>query len=179
MSATNETHPAVAHARPAPTEDPSTAPALPSEHGAGTTPLAAATCYRAWGWPVTLRRDQVWLGLGDDVVALAIPVSLAPQVTAILRQRRCPPPLLAHPYAPEHQVLVAGERYGVSLPWPPGVHRVTATLLLPPTMTLRGPITWIHPPEPNALRHCREINVAAAVRTALSDPPPSSGPAPS
>ncbi|MGH3697521.1 MAG: hypothetical protein ACRDRX_26670 [Pseudonocardiaceae bacterium] len=159
------------------TEDPTAAPALPSQDSVDVTPLTAATCYQAWGWPVSLRRDHVWLHLGGHTVALVIPMPLAPQVVAILRQRRCSPPVLAHPYVPEHYVLLAGERYGVSLPWPPGIHRVTATLLLPPTITSRGPITWIHPPEPDALQLCREIDVVAAVRTALSSPPPSSRPA--
>jgi hypothetical protein len=75
--------------------------------------------------------------------------------------------VLTHPHAPGHQVLLAGERYGVELPWPPGVHRVAETLSLPPTATARGPITWVHPPEPDALALCREVDVLAAVRTVL------------
>jgi hypothetical protein len=39
--------------------------------------------------------------------------------------------------------VITGERYGVELPWPVSVHRVTGVLLLPPTVTLRGPITWV------------------------------------
>lgn len=50
------------------------------------------------------------LNLEPDLVALITPIVLATQVTAILTRRRCPPPVLAHPYAPEHQVLLAGER---------------------------------------------------------------------
>lgn len=68
-----------------------------------TDPLAAMTDYRAWGWPVTLRRNQISLNLDGDTVALIIPVLLTIEVTAILAQRRCPVPMLAHPYAPEHR----------------------------------------------------------------------------
>lgn len=81
------------------------------------------------------------------------------------------PVVLTHPYAPEHRVMLAGEPYGVMLPWPPGVHRITGTLLLPPTVTPRGPLTWVCPPQPDALRLCREIDILAALRTALIDPP--------
>jgi hypothetical protein len=38
-------------------------------------------------------------------------------------------------------------------------------------MTPRGPLTWAHPPQADALRLCREFEVFAAVRTALRDPP--------
>ena len=96
-------------------------------------------------------------------------------MTALLRQRRCPPPVLAHPYAPEHQVLLAGEPYELDVPWPPGVHQVTGALLLPPTVTGQGPITWVRPPEPGALTLCREIDVIAALRAVLRDSPPVSG----
>ena len=134
-------------------------------------PLTAAVCYRGWGWPVTLRGEQVWLNLEPDTVALIMPVPLAGQVTKILNQRRCPPLALIHPETPEHQVLLAGERYGVALPWPPGIHRASGTLPLPPTKTARGPVTWVHPPEADALRLCREVDVFGALRPALRDPP--------
>lgn len=134
-------------------------------------PLAATAGYRAWGWPVTLRRDQIRLDLDGDTGALIIPVLLATEVAAILATRRCPVPVLAHPYAPEHRILLVAERFGVTLPWPPGVRQVTGTLLLPPTLTHRGPITWIHLPGPDAVQLCREIDVLAALRTALNDPP--------
>lgn len=136
-----------------------------------TRPLAAAVGYRVWGWPVVLRGDHVWLNLEPDTVALIIPVLLAEQVTTILIQRRCPPLVLVHPDTPEHLVLLAGERYGVALPWPTGVHRGTGTFPLPPTMTPRGPVTWMYPPEEDALQLCREVDVFTALRTALHDPP--------
>lgn len=157
-----------------PTEDPSTALEPMPRNCADTTPLTAATRYRTWGWPVTLRGDQVQLDLSDDAVAVIIPAPLAEHVTTTLHQRRCPPAVLAHPDAPEHQIFLAGKRYGITLPWPPGVHRVTAALLLPPSMTPRGSITWIHPPQPDALRHCREIDVIAALRVLRTSPPGSS-----
>lgn len=147
------------------------APASPAAMSTDATPLAAGAVYRAWGWPVTIRHDRVWLE--SDIVARIIPVLLATEVAAILTRRHCPAPVLAHPYATEHQILLAGERFGVALPWPPDVRQVTGTLLLPPTFTPRGPVTRVRPPEPDALRLCREIDVLAAVRTALSDPPSS------
>jgi hypothetical protein len=45
--------------------------------GTDAPPAAAAATYQAWGWPVTLRGDQVWLGLDRSVVALLVPVRLA------------------------------------------------------------------------------------------------------
>lgn len=138
----------------------------------------AAVAYREVGWPVTLRGDQVSLDLDRDVdaVALVIPAILASEVTGVLVRRRCPPAVLAHPALPAHRIILAGERYGVRLTWPTGVHRVTGTLLLPPTMTAHGPVQWVRPPQPHALKLCREIDVVAALRTALSDQPPSSPP---
>lgn len=132
---------------------------------------AAAVTYREWGWPVTRRGHQVWLTLDPDLVALVMPVGLSARVGTILRQRRCPPLVLAHPDAPEHHVMLAGERYGVALAWPAGMHRSTGTFPLPPTKTANGPVTWVQPPEADALRLCREIDVFAALRTALRDPP--------
>ncbi|MCA1695768.1 MAG: hypothetical protein LC749_14140 [Actinobacteria bacterium] len=148
------------------------APAPPADiTSSDTRPLAAAVGYRVWGWPVTSRGDQVWLRLEPDAVALVVPVLLAERVTAILTQRRCPPLVLVHPDAPEHRVLLAGEPYGVGLPWPTGVHRVGGTVSLPPTKTARGPVTWVYPPEADALRLCREVDVFGALRTALRGPP--------
>lgn len=155
---------AAVSAAPAPGSTLATAP--PADD---TRPLAAAVGYRVWGWPVVLRGDQVWLKLEPDMVALVTPVLLTEQVTAILSQRRCAPLVLVHPDVPGHRVLLAGERYGVALPWPPGVHRTTDTFPLPPTMTLRGPITWAYAPEADALCLCREIDVFGALRTALRD----------
>jgi hypothetical protein len=116
---------------------------------------------------VIVHRDQVRLSLHRDVSALAIPIPLGTKVTQILTQRRCTPPVLAHPYTPEHHILLTGERYGVPLPWPPQVHRITGVLALPPTVTPRGPITWTRPLGEDSLRLCREIDLFGAVRTAL------------
>ncbi|MPZ66863.1 MAG: hypothetical protein GEU83_15600 [Pseudonocardiaceae bacterium] len=120
---------------------------------------------------MTLRRDQVTLDLDRQVVPLLIPTDLTTDVTAILAARRCPAPILAHPDVSEHRVLLAGEPFDAALPWPPGVAQVTGTLPIPPTVTPRGPVTWIEPPQPDALRLCREIDLFAAVRTTLRDPP--------
>jgi hypothetical protein len=139
---------------------------------AATGLAAGGITYQEWGWPVILHRDQVRLSLDHDVSALAIPVPLCTEVTEILVQRRCAPPVLAHPYIPDHHILLTGERYGVPLPWPPQVHQVTGILLLPPTVTARGPITWTNPPREDSLQLCREIDLFGALRTTLNDAPP-------
>jgi len=145
---------------------------------AGNAGLAAGgACYQEWGWPVTLHRDQVRLSLHHEVSALAIPVPLCTEVTDVLTLRRCAPLVLAHPYAPEHRIVLTGERYGVRLPWPAGVHRITGVLLLPPTVTPRGPITWTRTPREDSLRLCREIDLFGALRTALGDCSPRDRPA--
>ncbi|MGH3905579.1 MAG: hypothetical protein ACRDTE_15555, partial [Pseudonocardiaceae bacterium] len=106
---------------------------------ADPSPRTAATTYLTWDWPVTLRHNQIWLDLRHEAVALIIPTLLATDVTRILHQRRCPTPVLAHPYVPEHRVL-AGEHFGVALPWPP-----------------------------TALRLSREIDLLGALHTALAN----------
>ena len=127
---------------------------------------------------MSCHRDQTWLSLTNDVVALVIPALLAARVSVILAARRCPPPVLVHPEAREHWFVLAGERFGVALPWPPGVHHFTGGhLLLPPAVTLRGPVTWVAPSRSVALRLCREVDVFAAVRTALRELRPG-GPSP-
>lgn len=133
-------------------------------------PLVAAARYQEWGWPVVLHRDQIRLNLDGDRSALIFLTPLVTEVTAILATRRCPVPVLAHPDTPEHQILLVAERFGPVLPWPPGVRQITGTLLLPPTVTPCGPITWVQLPEPDALLLCREIDVLAALRTALNEP---------
>jgi hypothetical protein len=144
--------------------------------GAGAGLAAGGAYYQQWDWPVILHRDQVRLSLHCDVSALAIPVPLGTEVTEILTRRRCAPAVLAHPDIPEHRIVLTGERYGVPLPWPHQVHRVTGVLLLPPTVTPRGPITWAQPPQEDSLRLCREIDLFGALRTALSESPPSDPP---
>ncbi len=140
---------------------------------------AGGAAYREWGWPVTVHRDQTRLSLHHEVSALTIPVLLGTEVTKILARRGCAPAVLAHPDTPERHTLLTGERYGVTLPWPHQVHQVTGLLLLPPTMTPRGPITWIRRPQEDSLRLCREIDLFGALRTALnSSPPPRTNTAP-
>lgn len=140
--------------------------------------LAAGFAYRRLGWPVTLHAGQLSLDLDLDVdaVALLLPTPLSTTVTDTLLRRRCPPPVLAHPALPTHRVIVAGERYGVPLAWPTEVHRVTTTLLLPPTVTTDGPLFWVRPPVLHALRLCREIDVFTALRAVLTTPPPEADP---
>ena len=137
--------------------------------------VGAVLAYRELGWPVTVRGEQVSLNLDLDLdaVAVVIPTGLAERVVQILAGRRCPPTVLAHPALATHRVIVAGERYGVPLGWPAGVHRVTGTLLLPPSTTIHGPVQWVRPPQQHALQLCREIDVCAALATVLREPPPS------
>lgn len=133
----------------------------------GSAQAAEPADYQQWGWPVTVHRGQIRLSLDRHVSALAISASLSTTVTRILTQRRCAPAVLAHPYAPEHRIVLTGEKYGVMLPWPAQMHQVTGVLLLPPTVTARGPIMWTQPPQLHSLRRCREIDLFGAVRTAL------------
>ncbi|MGH3913397.1 MAG: hypothetical protein ACRDTC_08305 [Pseudonocardiaceae bacterium] len=91
--------------------------------------LAAAAGYRLWGWPVALRRDQILLDLDGDTVALIIPVLLAAEVVVILAQRCCPMPVLAHPCAPEHRILLVAQRFEVALSWPLGIRVINGTRL--------------------------------------------------
>jgi hypothetical protein len=83
----------VIHVSESPAPPPTTPPPDNSEPGL----LAALTGYLSWGWPVTLRRDQIWLSLDERAVALIIPTALATDVVTILATRRCPAPVLAHP----------------------------------------------------------------------------------
>ncbi|HET9257527.1 MAG TPA: hypothetical protein VFO16_20320 [Pseudonocardiaceae bacterium] len=157
----------LSHVRDSPQPPPATAADEAPPHCKG--PRSAALTYQRWGWPVTQHRDEVWLALEPEAVALLIPAPLATVVTELLCQRRCPPPVLAHPDTPGHRIVLAGEPYGVCLPWPSDVYRASGTLPLPPTATPHGPITWVHRPRHDALQLCREIDVIAALRTALRD----------
>ncbi len=125
--------------------------------------------YHAWDWPVTHQRDQIWLNMHGDVSAIAIPIPLSTDVTRILIARHCAPAVLAHPYAPEHHIVLTGERYGITLPWPPEVQQIVGALMLPPTVTPRGGITWVQPPCKNSLRLSREIDVFGALRAVLHE----------
>jgi len=133
------------------------------------TGLINGAVYQAWGWPVIQHRDQIRLSLDCDVSAIAVPILLSAEVTQILTERHCAPAVLANPYAPEHHLILTGERFGVALPWPPSVQQVTGALMLPPTMTPRGPITWVQPPGQDSLHFSREIDVFGALRTVLAD----------
>lgn len=123
--------------------------------------------YLDWGWPVTVSGDGVLLGLGAEVVAIALPAELADAVVAVLDARRCPVPVLIDARAPGHRVLLAGEAFGVRLPWPAGAGFLTGWVPLPPSATPLGPVTWQRPPVGPDLRACREIDIFGAVQTVL------------
>lgn len=131
--------------------------------------IAGGPLYSGWGWPVTQQRDLIQLSLDRDASAIAIPLPLSVEVTRVLTARHCAPAVLAHPYAPEHQMVLTGEKFGAALPWPPGVYQVSGSVMLPPTMTVGGPITWVQPPSKDSLRLAREIDVFGALRTVIND----------
>ncbi len=136
---------------------------------AGPTPThrrVSPEGYAALGWPVTLRGDQVSLTLDGEVTALVLPTALAEQTMQVLIAHARPAPVLTHPDAPEHRVLIAGEPYGIPLPWPDEAQVVTGHLALPPTVTPRGAVTWAHLPDGHALTLCREIDLIGAIYTA-------------
>jgi hypothetical protein len=134
----------------------------------GEAGCASGLTYQAWGWPVSQHRDLIQLRLHRNASAIAIPIPLSAEVTQVLIDRHCAPAVLAHPYAPDHHMVLAGERFGATLPWPSDVYQVTDAVMLPPTMTICGPITWVRPPSKDSLRLSREIDVFGALRTVLS-----------
>lgn len=81
----------------------------------------------------------------------------------------CPAPYGADE-SPFRTPTVAGraDRYAVPLPRPDGIHRITSHVVLPPTSTAQGPVSWAQPPQRDTLGFCREIDVLAALRTALA-----------
>jgi hypothetical protein len=99
------------------------------------------------GLAVTCPRDQVWLSRKPDTVALVIPALLAAEVSAIL-SRRCPPPVVVYPEAPSAGSCSQGSAMGWRGLGHPGVHRVTGVVLLSPTVTPCGPVSWVNPPPP-------------------------------
>ena len=131
--------------------------------------LSNGLAYQAWAWPVTQHHDQIRLRLDCDVSAIAIPIVLSTQLIELLTARHCDPAVLAHPDTPDHHLILTAERFPAPLPWPRGVYQITGTLLLPPTMTPRGPITWIRPPHQDSLHLSREIDVFGALRAIHAD----------
>ncbi|MGH3905699.1 MAG: hypothetical protein ACRDTE_16170 [Pseudonocardiaceae bacterium] len=149
------------------TEKPATPlSALPPAGPAPAHRRASPEGYAALGWPVTVRGDQVLLTLDGDVTAISLPATLADQTMQILIARARPAPVLTHPDAPEYRILIAGEPYGIPLPWPDEVRVLTGHLPLPPTVTPRGAVTWAHLPDGHALTFCREIDLIGAIYTA-------------
>lgn len=110
-------------------------PPTPSLDTGGIAQWAAGGTCDQGGWPVTPHQVPVPVSLHHDVSALAIPVQLCREVTEVLTQRRCAPPVLAHPDAPKHRIVLTAERYPVRLLlWPAGAHQITG-VLPPPTVT--------------------------------------------
>lgn len=137
---------------------------MPEEARLATHP--DETAYQGLGWPVHLQGDQVVLPLGQCATALVVPMDLAEAITPILTALNRPAPVLLHPDAAGCCVVIAGEPYGVPLPWPEPVRVVTGVLALPPSQTPHGPVRWYRQAPTHPLGTCREIDVFAAVRTA-------------
>lgn len=97
--------------------------------------------------------------------AQIVSVDLAEAITPILTVLDRPVPVLLHPDAPGCGVVIAGEPYGVPLPWPEAVQVVTGMLALSPSQTPHGPVRWYQAPH-HPLDTCRKIGIFAAVRTA-------------
>ena len=126
----------------------------------------AETDYRRLGWSVHLEGDQVVLPLGQCATALIMPMDLAEAIAPLLTALNSPAPVLLHPDAPGRGVVIAGEPYGVLLPWPEAVQVVPGALTLPPSKTSHGPVRWYRQAPTHPLDTCREIDVFAAVRKA-------------
>ncbi|MGH3897803.1 MAG: hypothetical protein ACRDTA_06015 [Pseudonocardiaceae bacterium] len=137
-----------------------------SPQGAGPTTRLGEAAYCALDWPVHLQGDRVVLPLGQCATAQIMPVDLIEAITPILTALDRPMSVLVHPDAAGCGVVIAGEPYGVPLPWPETVQVVTGMLALPPSRTPQGPVGWYHQAPTQPLANCREIDVFAAVRTA-------------
>lgn len=136
------------------------------QHATTTQAPRGETDYSALGWPVHLQGDQLVLPLGHYATAQIVPVELAAAITPILAALDRPVPVLVHPDAPGCGVIIAGEPYGVPLPWPKTVQVVTGMLALPPSRTPHGPVRWWYKQAPHhPLTTCREIDVFSAMRT--------------
>lgn len=134
----------------------------------GDAEISGGPACSGWGWPVIQERGLIQLRLDCNASAIAIPISLCIKVTRVLTARHCAPAVLAHPYAPEHHIVLTGEKFGAALPWPSGVYQVGGAVMLPPTVTVSGPVTWVQPPSRDSLRLSREIDVFGALRTVIS-----------
>jgi hypothetical protein len=116
---------------------------------------------------VQLQGDQLGVPLGHCATAHIVPMDLVAAITLILAALDRPVPVLIHPDAPGCGVVIAGEPYGVPLPWPATVQVVTGMLPLPPSQTPHGPVHWYQQHQPHhPLATCREIDVFSAMRTA-------------
>ncbi len=164
-------------ARPLLLNDDAPAGASTGEEGISTEtdPATAGAVYRLWGWPVSVRGDQIWLALDGGAVALVIPALVAADVATILSQRRCPPLVLAHPYGPPTagcagRGAVSGVT-GLACRSAPGHRRHAAATHRHHAGTGHlGPLTAAR-----RIGAMPGIDVRTALRTALSDPPPRAG----
>jgi hypothetical protein len=137
------------------------------QHGATTQAPQNETDYSSLDWPVQLQGDQLVLPLGHCATAHIVPMDRVAAITLILAALDRPVPVLIHPDAPGCGVVIAGEPYGVPLPWPATVQVVTGMLPLPPSQTPHGPVHWYQQHQPHhPLTTCREIDVFSAMRTA-------------
>ncbi|MDQ4034023.1 MAG: hypothetical protein M3332_17975 [Actinomycetota bacterium] len=136
------------------------------QHSATTHAPRSETDYSSLDWPVQLHGDQLVLPLGHCATAHIVPMDLVAAITPILAALDRPVPVLIHPDAPGCGLVIAGEPYGVPLPWPATVQVVTGMLPLPPSQTPHGPVHWYQHQPHHPLATCREIDVFSAMRTA-------------
>lgn len=136
-----------------------------------TALLKALVDYRARQWPVLAHHHQIRMSLQQRLVAVLIPTTLTAPIRDTLLSWNWTPAVLAHPYAPEQRVLLAEVNPELAWAWPAPAQRVTGSLLLPPSTTARGPVRWVHLPDPD-LPLAREIDLLAALRTTTLDSAP-------
>ena len=135
------------------------------QHGATTQAPRSKTDYSSQDWPVQMQGEQLVLPLGHCATAHLLPMDLAAAITPILAALDRPVPVLIHPDAPGCGVVIAGEPYGVPLPWPETA-QVVGMLPLPPSRTPHGPVHWYQDAPHHPLTTCREIDVFSAMRAA-------------
>lgn len=114
------------------------------QHSATTQAPRSETDYSSLDWPVQLHGDQLVLPLGHCATAHIVPMDLVAAITPILAALDRPVPVLIHPDAPGCGLVIAGEPYGVPLPWPATVQVVSGMLPLPPARPHTGRCTGIN-----------------------------------
>ncbi|MCP2258609.1 hypothetical protein LX15_002307 [Streptoalloteichus tenebrarius] len=110
----------------------------------------AASYARLMGWPVVVTEKGILLPLSSAHTALSMPEHVGVGVLAGLRARMLAGPVLAVPGPQPHWIFLAElvALLPTQLTTPADVRFVRAPhqVLLPPSQTEDGPITWANPP---------------------------------